>query len=99
MIADKDKNKIKHLALKYGVKRVLLFGSRIRKGHSANNIDIAVEGVAHVDYFRFYGELLCALSKPVDIVDLDSSSKFTELIKSEGVQIFDGLQRPEILLS
>ena len=53
----------------------------------SRDIDIAIEGIAAADYFTFYGELLCALSKPVDVVDLSQKSKFVEMVKREGVRL------------
>ena len=84
MIKEKDKIIIKEISKKYGVKRVLLFGSSLDKKRKSNDIDIAVEGISHKDFFKYYGDLLLQLSKPVDIIDLDGSSKFINLIKKEG---------------
>ena len=40
------------------------------------------------DFYRYYGDLMFALSKPVDIIDLSVSSKFSSLIKQEGVFLY-----------
>jgi len=84
MIKEKDKIIIKEISKKYGVKRVLLFGSSLDKKRKSNDIDIAVEGISHKDFFKYYGDLLLQLSKPVDVIDLGGSSKFINLIKKEG---------------
>jgi len=88
MIKEKDKIIIKEISKKYGVKRVLIFGSSLDKKRKSNDIDIAVEGIAHKDFFKYYGDLLLQLSKPVDVIDLDGSSKFINLIKKEGELLY-----------
>ncbi len=88
MIDEKDKRVIQDLSRKYKVKRVLLFGSSLDKEKISNDIDIAVEGLPPKDFFKYYGDLLLRLSKPIDIVDLAGSSKFIRLIKQEGELIY-----------
>ena len=87
MIADEDKRIILDLACRYHATRVLLFGSALSETDESQDIDIAVEGIAAKDFYTFYGELLCALSKPVDIVDLSKKTKFIELVLKEGVPL------------
>ena len=82
MITPKDKKTIQDVARKYRASRVLLFGSSLSDSPESRDIDIAVEGVNAEDYFAFYGELLCSLSKPVDIVDLSQRTKFVDLVLS-----------------
>ena len=67
---------------------MLLFGSSLDKKRKSNDIDIAVEGISHKDFFKYYGDLLLQLSKPVDVIDLDGSSKFINLIKKEGELLY-----------
>lgn len=86
MISAHDRQTIQDTARRYKATRVLLFGSASRPGDS-RDIDIAVDGIADDDFYSFYGELLCALSKPVDVVDLSRKTKFTELILKEGVPL------------
>ena len=88
MISETDKQVIINLSKQYRAKRVLLFGSSLRKDSKANDIDLGVEGVSDIDYFRFYGDLMFLLSKPVDLIDLSSSSKFTSIVNEEGLQIY-----------
>jgi predicted nucleotidyltransferase len=88
MITEKDKTIIQELSKKYHAKRVLLFGSGLDQKRKSNDIDIAVEGIPHKDFFKYYGDLLLQLSKPVDIIDLDGSSKFIDLIKQEGKLLY-----------
>ena len=88
MITEKDKDTIQTLSRQYRVKRVLLFGSSTNPAKESQDIDVAVEGLASEDFFRFYGDLLLKLSKPVDLVDLSESSKFVRLILQEGVLLY-----------
>ena len=88
MLTEKDKTTIREISKKYSAKRVLLFGSGIDPKIESSDIDIAVEGISHGDFFRYYGELLFALTKPVDVIDLAGTSKFISLIKQEGIPIY-----------
>ena len=88
MISDLDKNKILEIAKKYKAERVFLFGSSVDENKNAQDIDIAVEGIPDSVYYKFCGELIFSLSKPVDIIDLKTKSRFNELIISEGIHIY-----------
>ena len=87
MITAKDRDTILELASKYQVSKVLLFGSSLSEADESQDIDIAIEGIADKDYFTFYGELLCRLSKPVDVIDLTKKSKFVEMVMREGIRL------------
>ncbi len=88
MIPDSDRQIIRQTAARYRAKRVILFGSSLSQDRAGRDIDIAVEGLAAEDFFAFYGELLCALSKPVDVIDLSRETRFTELVRQEGVALY-----------
>jgi len=88
MISELDKQIIIKISEKYKATRILLFGSSLRKGVTAKDIDLGVEGVVESSYFSFYGELMCSLSNPVDVVDLGSKSKFAAIVKKEGLLIY-----------
>ncbi len=87
MIDRKDREIILAMAQKYHVSKVLLFGSSLSESEEGRDIDIAIEGIADNDYFAFYGDLLCALSKPVDVIDLSKKSKFVDMVLREGVRL------------
>jgi uncharacterized protein len=76
------------MGVKYRAKRVLLFGSSLLPDKESCDIDIGVEGIEPKDFFAFYGDLICALSKPVDVVDLSTKSRFVELVKREGIPLY-----------
>ena len=89
MITDTDKNIIEQLARKYHAKRVVLFGSSLSATQEYRDIDVAVEGIEGKNFYAFYGELLCALSKPVDLIDLSKKkTRFIELILREGTPLY-----------
>ncbi len=87
MIADKDMQVIKETAAKYSIKRVVLFGSSLSHDKESRDIDLGVEGFDEKDFFAFYGELLCALSKPVDVVDLSVKTPLIQLVEQEGISL------------
>lgn len=87
MIAEKDKNTILNLSKKYAISKVVLFGSSLVEQGGGSDIDIAVDGLSDRQFFSFYGELMFALSKPVDIVDLSKKSKFTAMVEKSGVRL------------
>ena len=88
MTTDTDKKIIEHLARKYHATRVVLFGSSLSPTQQYRDIDIGIEGIDEKDFYVFYGELLCALSKPVDVIDLSQKTRFIELILREGIPLY-----------
>ena len=88
MISESDKRKIREVSKKYHAKRVLLFGSSLDVTRESQDIDIAVEGISPENFFKYYGELMLKLSKPIDVIDLSGNSKFTKLIQQEGVMLY-----------
>lgn len=88
MISETEKKIILEISKKYRAKRVLLFGSSLDSKNESHDIDIGVEGVPYENFFKYYGELILALSKPIDIIDLSGISKFIDMIKKEGILIY-----------
>ncbi len=88
MITELEKKTICEISEKYQAKRVLLFGSSLDTTRESGDIDIAVEGVEHKNFFKYYGDLLLTIPRPVDLVDLSGKSKFTKLIQQEGVVLY-----------
>lgn len=89
MISPEDRETIVRLAQRHGVRRILLFGSSATESPAeAGDIDLAVEGVEPSRFFAFYGDLMFGLSKPVDLVDLGKQSRFTELVRREGIPVY-----------
>jgi predicted nucleotidyltransferase len=92
MIAERDKTAIVEVAARYGVDRLLLFGSSADPSAEGRDIDLAVEGLPPRKFFAFYGELLFSLSKPVDLVDLSTDNAFTQMVRSEAIPVYVGTQ-------
>ena len=88
MISENDKKEILELAKKYKVKRIILFGSGSKDKIKSRDIDLAVEGIPDRLFFKFYSELIFNLSQPVDLIDLSRKNKFTEIVSSEGIQLY-----------
>ena len=88
MIADADKKIIQDISRQYHAKKVLLFGSSTDPEKESRDIDIAVEGIPAKDFFKYYGDLIFSLSKPVDVIDMKGKSKFISLILQEGTLLY-----------
>ena len=88
MVSQNDIETIKQLSRKYNAQKVVLFGSSLDPQRQANDIDLAIEGVTPKDYYRYCGELMMALTKPVDIVDLSVPCKFNDIILEEGIVLY-----------
>ncbi|MFH1370845.1 MAG: nucleotidyltransferase domain-containing protein [Planctomycetota bacterium] len=88
MIAEQDKNAISLLARQYGVHKILLFGSSTEGQKEARDIDLGVIGIEPRRFFKFYGDLMFRLSKPVDLIDLSKDTRFNALVKREGIPIY-----------
>lgn len=93
MILDQDREAITRLAEHYPITRLLLFGSSIDPTREGRDIDLAVEGLPPQDFFRFYGDLLFSVSKPVDLIDLSQNSKLTHQIRKEGLPLYEAAQK------
>ncbi|MCK4401000.1 nucleotidyltransferase domain-containing protein [bacterium] len=88
MITEKDKAIILEYAKKYNVSFLYLFGSSLDDNDEANDIDLAVKGIMPKLFFKFYGELLRNLSKPVDLIDLSKKSLFNQIVERKAVKIY-----------
>ena len=88
MVSQNDIKTIKHLSSKYNARKVVLFGSSLDPQRQAQDIDLGVDGIASKDYYRYCGELMMSLSKPVDIVDLSVPCKFIDLVLEKGVVLY-----------
>lgn len=88
MISESDKVIITQCARKYKVSAIYLFGSSLEWNSEPNDIDLAVKGIRPNLFFKFYGELLRSISKPVDLVDLSRKSLFNRIIEEKEVKIY-----------
>jgi predicted nucleotidyltransferase len=88
MLSDSDKTIIIGCAQKYNVAAIYLFGSSLNPNAQARDIDLGVKGINPAVFFKFYGELLRKLSKPVDLVDLSHRTLFNKLVEKRGEKIY-----------
>lgn len=79
------------ILLKYGVQRIVLYGSLARGDYHANSdIDICVFGLADKYYFRALAECLMQSETSVSIIDFNSvHGKLRENILVEGNTIYE----------
>lgn len=70
---------------KAGAREVYLFGSaaagQIRED---SDIDMAVSGLPPEAFFKAMGDAADILKRPLDLVDLDEETPFTQYLKEEG---------------
>lgn len=92
MLSYDNKSRIQEIAKKYSVDKLYLFGSGIRSDRQPNDIDLAVEGIDDRLFFKFYGELILNLPKPVDVISLKEKSMFNNIIKIKGVLIYERIE-------
>ncbi len=88
MISNEDKYLLVEIAKKYDVPKLYLLGSNLDPEREPNDIDLAVEGISDSLFFKFYSELIFALSKPVDLIDLKKKSLLSSMVKSEGILLY-----------
>lgn len=68
-----------------GCREVYLFGSLVEgRLKSSSDIDLAVKGCPPGKFFYLQGKLLLALSRPADLVSLDSDDPFAEYLQTKG---------------
>jgi len=87
MISEKDKATILKYAKKYNLSTMILFGSCLDR-EDPNDIDIGIKGIEPELFFKFYGELLLEITKPVDVVNLDKDNPFNKLVEKEGMSLY-----------
>ncbi len=68
-----------------GCSAVFLFGSGAAGTFSdQSDLDLAVQGCPPEAFFRLLGRLLYELDRSVDLVDLDASDPFAQMLLREG---------------
>ena len=88
MISASYKEIIINAASRYNASAVYLFGSSLRDETKAQDIDLGVLGVPPALFFDFYAELIKALPKSVDLIDLSKPTLFNRLVLREGEKIY-----------
>ena len=68
-----------------GATEVYVFGSAATGDmHPDSDIDLAIRGLPPEIFFRTMGKVTCAVSRPIDLVDLDDAKDFAEFLTREG---------------
>jgi predicted nucleotidyltransferase len=68
-----------------GAREVYLFGSAARgRMREDSDIDLAVSGLPPAKFFRAHADTERALGRPLDLIDLDETTPFTQFLKEEG---------------
>ena len=89
-VLDNELAKIEKISKEFDVKKVFLFGSCLESVETANDIDIAVEGIKAKDFFKYYGRISMAIDDEVDLVDLDDMREhFQKRILSKARIIYE----------
>ncbi len=72
----------------YGASEVYIFGS-LAEGRFTrhSDIDMAVTGIPPEKFFHAMGEAHTILMRPLDLIDLDDGSLFSDYLKKEGLLI------------
>ncbi len=89
-VLDNELAKIEEISKEFDVEKVFLFGSCLENVETANDIDIAVEGIRAKDFFKYYGRISMAVDDEVDLVDLDDIREHLQKrILSKGRLIYE----------
>ena len=89
MITSGLRQTIESCAKAFDVRAVWLFGSAAKDDSQAQDIDLAVEGLAADKFFDFYARLFFALPKPVDLVDLSQEPPIASIVRKKGICIYE----------
>jgi len=77
------------LAKEYGAHKLILFGSGLEEPETANDLDLACDGIAGWKLFEFGARLEELLSIPIDLVALTPATRFTKYIEKKGRIIYE----------
>jgi predicted nucleotidyltransferase len=77
------------LAKAYGATRLILFGSVLHSPDTAEDLDLACDGVQGWKLYELAGRLEDELHVPLDLVPLSPPNRFTEFIESEGKVLYE----------
>lgn len=71
--------------LAYGATEIYLFGSTAQgTSRPESDVDVAVVGLPEDEYYRAVGEAMLLLRRPVDVVDLNADTLFTQHLRQSG---------------
>ena len=68
-----------------GASEVYIFGSAVTgEMRHDSDIDLAVSGLPNEVFFQAMADLKSVLERPLDLIDLDEETPFTNYLKEEG---------------
>lgn len=68
-----------------GASEVYLFGSAARDDlRDGSDVDLAIAGLPPEKFFQAMSRAEDALNRPIDLVDLDEHTAFTEFLRAKG---------------
>lgn len=81
----KEVEKAAEVLIDAGAKAVYVFGS-VAEGTDApdSDLDLAVSGLPPEKYFRAIGDAIMAVSRRIDVIDLDHPNPFTQYLERKG---------------
>lgn len=92
-LPEKIKDKIKELAQKYRIRKVILFGSRARGDNwDRSDIDLAISGGDRVHFTLYIDEIeIVSTLLMFDVVDLDEpcNEELLESIQRDGIVLYE----------
>ncbi len=97
-IYSRASGKIVSLAKGYGAIRLILFGSFLEDPDTAEDFDLACNGVSE-NIFRLACSIENVIKIPVDLVELTPSTRFTRTIERRGKCLYDEAEKKRVLLS
>lgn len=77
------------LAKKYGVRKLILFGSALEEPEKAHDLDLACDGLEGWKIFEFGAMLEEELHTSVDIIPLSPATRFTRYIEKKGKVLYE----------
>lgn len=82
-------DKAVEISKQYGISRLILFGSSLDDMATANDLDLACEGLQSWKFFEFAARLDEELKIKVDVVPLNDNSHFAEYVRRTGKVIYE----------
>jgi len=79
--------KITEIALKYGATRLILFGSALDNAETANDIDLACDGVSGWKLYEMAALMEDELHIPLDMIPLSPPNRFTRMVEQRGKRL------------
>lgn len=77
------------LAKTYGATRLILYGSALHSPETAEDLDLACDGVPGWKLYELGGRLEDELHVSLDLVPLSPPNRFTRFIESEGKVLYE----------